>query len=162
MAHSTKHSLHQLLEGFDTAMLITHVSSGKINARPMGLAEISETGEIYFATSKSSAKVHEIKKDSDVTLIFQGKMTFVAVDGTASILEDKSLVDRLWSETWRVWFPKGKTDPSLRFLKVTPSEAEFWDSSGLQGMNYAFEAARAYIKGDKPHVSKQQHGKISL
>ena len=72
------------------------------------------------------------------------------------------MIDRIWSEAWKVWFPKGKTDPSLRIIKVLAEEAEYWDSTGAQGISYAFEAAKAYIKGETPDVSEKQHGKISL
>lgn len=162
MAHSSKHQLHELLEGFDTAMLITHVANGSINARPMGVAEISKSGELYFVTSAPSAKVKKIQNDSDVTLIFQKSRTFVSLNGTAVIVKDPALVERLWSEAWKVWFPEGKTDRSIRSLKISPVNAEYWDNSGMQGISYVFEAAKAYLSGKTPDVSDKQHGKIAL
>lgn len=162
MTHSAEHHLHELLGGFDTAMLITHAANGSINARPMGVAEISKSGELYFVTSAPSSKVKEIQNDSDVTLIFQSKKTFVSLNGTAVVAKDPALVERLWSEAWKLWFPKGKTDPSIRMLKISPVDAEYWDNSGMQGISYAFEAAKAYVSGKTPVVSDKQHGKIAL
>lgn len=162
MVHSSEHRLHDLLEGFDTAMLVTYVANGGINARPMGVAEVTEAGQIYFVTAAPSAKVKEIQNESSVSLIFQNKMTFVSLDGTAVVVKDQALTDRLWSEAWRVWFAEGKTDPTLRIIKVTPQQAEYWDSSGFQGISYAFEAAKAYVQGKTLDASEKQHGKISL
>jgi general stress protein 26 len=162
MNHSVEHRLHDLLEGFDTAMLVTHGANSSINARPMGVAELTEEGEIYFVTSAPSTKVKEIESDADVTLVFQNKNVFVSLNGNAMVVKDTALIDRLWSEAWRVWYPKGKTDPTLRVLKVSPVDAEYWDGSGVQGISYVFEAVRAYIKGATPAVSDKQHAKIAL
>ena len=162
MTTSPQRQLKDLLKGFDTAMLITGGANGSVHARPMSVAEINEAGELYFATAAGSAKVSEIKKDAEVTLIFQGRLTFVSLSGTAEVVKDQALIDKLWSEAWRVWFPKGKTDPTLRLLKVVPEEAEYWDSSGLEGISYAFEAAKAYIKGERPVTAQEQHGKVVL
>ena len=162
MANSAEHRLHDLIEGFDTAMLVTNIAKGNLHARPMGVAEITELGEIYFVTAARSAKVKEIQQNSALTLIFQSRLKFVSLHGNGAVVEDRALIDRLWSEAWKVWFPKGKTDPSLRIIKVLPKEAEYWDSTGTQGISYAFEAAKAYIRGETPDVSEKQHGKISL
>jgi general stress protein 26 len=162
MARNAEHKLHELLDGFDTAMLITRAGENGVHARPMGVAEVTESGHVFFATSEPSAKVTEIKNDSDVTLIFQGRLKFVTLEGTATVVKDPGLIERLWSEAWRVWFPNGKDDPALRIIRVEPLQAEYWDSSGAKGVSYAFEAAKAYLKGETPDVSDKQHGKIHL
>ena len=162
MTKSSERHLNDLLKGFDTAMLVTRGTGGSIHARPMGVADINDAGDLYFATSAGSPKVREIENDADVTLIFQGKLTFVSLRGTAVVVKDQALIGKLWSEAWRVWFPKGKTDPTLLLLKVEPVEAEYWDSSGLAGVTYAFEAAKAYIKGEKPVTTQEQHGRIAM
>ncbi len=162
MTTSQQRQLKDLLKGFDTAMLVTRGANGRVHARPMGVAEINDAGDLYFVTAAGSAKVNEIEKDSDVTLIFQGRLTFVSLSGTAEVVTDQALIDKLWTEAWRVWFPKGKSDPALRLLQVVPDEAEYWDSSGLEGISYAFEAAKAYIKGERPVTTQEQHGKVAL
>jgi general stress protein 26 len=162
MSQSQEKHVKALLEGFDTVMLVTRAESGAIRARPMGIAEVSESGVIYLVTSAESEKVSEIRNDSQVTLVFQGRLNFVSLEGNARVFRDNDMIERLWSEGWRVWFPKGKTDPALRLLSVEPSNAEYWDSSGLEGISYAIEAAKAYFKGEKPAVGEDQHGKVQL
>ena len=162
MENFAGHRLHDLLDGFDTAMLVTNTKNGALHSRPMRVAEIAEDGEIFFVTAAQSSKVDEIEKDASLTLILQGKLKFVALNGTGIVVQDQELINRLWSEAWKVWFPKGRADPSLRILKVLPQEAEYWDTIGMQGVSYAFEAAKAYVKGEQPEVSEKQHGTITL
>ena len=54
----------------------------------------------------------------------------------------------IWKEAYRIWF-EGKRDPELVLLRFTPFDAEYWDSAGTHGMRQAFEAAKAYLSGQK-------------
>ncbi len=72
------------------------------------------------------------------------------------------MIDRLWSEPWRVWFPDGKDDPNLVLLKVEPTGGEYWDNSGLEGMKYVFEGLKAVLKGERPETDATQHAKVAM
>ena len=63
----------------------------------------------------------------------QSSNKFATVFGQASILRDQALIDDVWSEAWKVWFPGGKTDPDICLILVAAIEGEYWDSSGVQG-----------------------------
>jgi hypothetical protein len=42
-------------------------------------------------------------------------------------------------------------------------EAEYWDNRGINKLQYMFESARAYVKGETPDVTDiDQHGKTKL
>jgi len=148
--------LKKLISHFDTAMLVTHLKDGQLRSRPLAIAEKGEDGSLYFAISVDSAKVHEIEEDSHVNLSMQDKRRFVSVTGRARVLEDRAMVERLWSEAWKIWFPRGKDDPSLRILIVDPSEAAYWDASGIEGLKYFFESAKAYVTGSRPDSDDDQ------
>ena len=141
--------LKKLVSDFDTAMLVTQADGG-MRARPLGIAEQGENGELYFSTGIESPKVAELEADAHVCVTMQDKQRFVSLTGTARILKDRALIERLWSESWRIWFPDGKDDPSLCLLVVNPSEAAYWDSSGATGLKYLFEMAKAYVTGMRP------------
>jgi general stress protein 26 len=79
-----------------------------------------------------------------------------------NVVRDPALIDRLWKEAWKVWFPRGKSDPSIALLRFDAERGEFWDNSGLQGLSYVFEAAKAYVRGERPHVDPDQHGQVRL
>lgn len=160
--HPQRH-LNDLLKSFSTAMMITRSGDRSIHGRPMHIAEISKDGELYFATSLDSGKLRDIENDPDVTLIFQGDSVFISLQGTAHLSTDPDLIDRLWSESWRVWFPEGKDDASLVILRIEPQDAEYWDNSGSEGISYAMTALKAYIKGEQAVVADPgQHAKVVL
>jgi general stress protein 26 len=119
-----------LLKSFDTAMLVTRTDDGAMRGRPLSLSEEHDQQLLYFATSVDSPKVSEIADDPRVLITLQDSRRYVSITGTATITRDQALVDRLWRESWRVWFPRGKDDPTLCLVVVRPTAAEFWDQSG--------------------------------
>ena len=142
--------LSELMAGFSTAMLVTRTDDGGMRARPLQIADRRDDGALYFSTAVDSPKVHELQADAHVAVVMQDHRKFVSVSGIARVVQDRALVEELWSESWRVWFPKGKDDPSLCLLVVEPLEASYWDMSGVRGVRYAFEMAKAYVTGTRP------------
>lgn len=142
-----------MLNEIETAMLVTHGISGGFHGRPMMLAKGGLNAQatrvsngksserfLYFVTTSDSPKALETRKNDDVTLTFQDRSRFVSLNGRAIVTRDPALVARLWSDVWKVWFPKGQTDPRLCIIRVTPYEAEYWDQSEIKGLRYLFDA----------------------
>ena len=161
-ANTRREHLYDLLKDFDTAMLVTRSDDGHMNARPMAVAELRPDADAYFVTSIDSPKVAEVAASPSVTLTFQSSSQFASLSGRASVVQDRALIDRLWKEAWKVWFPKGKTDPTISLLKFSAEDGEYWDNAGAQGLKYAFEAAKAYVKGEQPKSDQKQHAKVEL
>jgi general stress protein 26 len=158
-----QHHLNQLIQHFKTAMLVTRGPAGDLRSRPLAIAQAQENGLLYFVTSIESGKVHDIEVDSHVNVSLQDARRFVSVSGHASIIKDQVLIDRLWSEAWKPWFPKGKTDPSICLVVVDATSAEYWDETGGKGISYLFEAVAAYVKGAKPDITDPaQNARIKL
>jgi general stress protein 26 len=99
--------LSDLLNEFKTGMLITRGQAG-LHARPMTIAGLSSAPEIYLVSSIDTPKVQEIEANPKVLLTFQANQQFVSLEGQARISRDRAVIDKLWSETWRVWFPEGR------------------------------------------------------
>jgi general stress protein 26 len=118
---------------------------------------------LYFPTSLASPKIDEIAADARVAVTMQDKRRFVSISGSARILRDPVLVERLWTDSWKVWFPEGKTDPQLCLVAVVPTAAEYWDQKGGKGLAYLFEAARAYLTGTTPdELDDEQNAKVRV
>jgi general stress protein 26 len=162
MNNDNHRKLVELLEDFKNAMLVTRASDNDVHVRPMRVARLTEEGELYFVTSKGSSKVNEIMHDSHVDAIFQDKSKFVVVNGNANVIEDRELIESLWSEAWKIWFPGGKNDPTICVIQLAPVQVEYWDNEGLEGLSFAFAAAKAYIKGERPKTDSDQHGKLKV
>lgn len=160
-AHDEAQHLRDLLKDFDTAMMLTRDPGGGLgHARPMAVGAHDDDGTLYFATDIHSAKIAEIEADSRIQLIFQGKLKFVSLLGTARVSTERAVIDRVWSEFAKTWFPKGKDDPALCAVIVEPREGEFWDQGGLKSVRYAFQQAKAYVTGTRATTGdEEQHGK---
>ena len=161
------HDLTQLFEKIKEvrmAMLTTTDEHGSLHSRPMATIRPGEDGAIYFLTDSESAKVYEIKKDSQVNLSYSDPSSnvYASVSGTANAYRDEAKIDELWSEPMRGWFPKGKEDPHIAILKVTIDKAEYWDSpSSLFVQAYAY--VRAVVTGERSKDDDvNQHAQVQV
>jgi general stress protein 26 len=162
MADTNKHEhLYDLVKDIKTGMLITR-SGGTLHARPMSVADLRPDADAYFATSLDSPKVAEIEADPFAMITFQDGSQYAVIAGKARIVRDRALIDKLWSEAWRVWFPGGKDDPSLCLIKLEAQEGEYWDNSGPRGLKYLFEGVKAVLQGTRPATDETQHAKVTL
>ena len=108
--------------------------------------------------------VHEIGDNAHVAVVCQQERSaYLSISGAGMIVHEPSRVRQLWREPFRVWFPGGPEDPDLRLLVVEPLVAEYWDNRGTNGLEYMFEAAKAYVSGTRPDVDGgDQHGRVPL
>lgn len=155
-------NLRQILEDAGTVMLITRNREGGLHTRPMAVARVDDDGTMYFATSLDSMKVGEIRTDPRVDVVFQSKTQYATVSGTARMRHDRALIDELWSESWKLWFSRGKQDPDLVILVVDPDRGEYWDQSGVRGISFLYRVAKAYVTGEKIESKPEDHGKVRL
>jgi general stress protein 26 len=163
MATTPEVKLHELLEEFSVAMLVTRTPEGQLRGRPMALAEVEPDGTLWFITDRHSGKVDELGRDAHVAVTMQSRMTFVSLSGAATPVEDREKVARLWKAEWRAWFPGGKDDPNLLLLRVKGQAGEYWNDGGLGGVKYLIEAGKALLTGSRPQVDDPKiHGKVTL
>ena len=156
-----RENLHEVVNGFDLAMLVTHTAN-TIHARPMAIAALDEGMGAYLVTDINSIKVEEISINPQALLTFQSARRFASVRGELTVMHDRQLIEKLWKETWKLWFPQGKSDPDIALLKFTAHEGEYWDNAGMQGLKYVYDAAKAYVAGETPKTDDAQHAKVSL
>ncbi len=151
----------ELLHGFDTAMLVTHTTDGALHARPMAVAEVENAGTVWFVTDVTSPKMADIGTEPSVLLAFQDSRRYLTVSGDATVVRSPEKIRELWKDTFKLWF-EGPDDPRLVLLKVTPRDAEFWDTSGMRGLKFAVRAAKAYLTGEtaKKEEDPEVHGRI--
>jgi general stress protein 26 len=153
----------ELLHEFDTATVITRGRTGELHGRPMAVADVSD-GTLWFITNVDSTKVLEVREDSRAMISLQSARQFVTMNGHIELVADRSKIDQLWKEPYRIWF-SGQDHPELVLLRFTPFDAEYWDNSGVHGVKHAFEAAKAYLKGQKINPSEydpEAHARLNL
>jgi general stress protein 26 len=154
--------LYDIVKDFDNAFLVTRLADGRGHGRPLAVAEVRQDGDVFFATDIHSPKVAEIKANPDVVVTFQSGSQFAAISGRAEVVQDGALIEQLWSEPWKVWFPEGRRDPSLCLIRVDGREGEYWDNAGAQGIKRAFQTAKAYLKKTTPELDEKQNAKVRM
>jgi general stress protein 26 len=154
--------LVDIMRDFDVAMLVTHTPTGELRARPMFVAEVSDDGRVSFATQKHSGKTDEIAQDAHVVVCFQKDNRFVSLNGTARIRDDRAKLEAVWSPAFKPWFPKGKDDPELCILEVTPHDGELWDQAGTRKARNLGAMLKALVKGERTEPPSDTHEAVHL
>jgi general stress protein 26 len=98
-----------------------------------------------------------------VGVVGQDGTAYLSISGIGMLVHEPARAHQLWREPLRTWFPGGPDDPRLRLLVVEPRMAEYWDNRGANKLEYVFEAARAYVAGDRPRPDGgDQHARVPL
>jgi len=147
-----------LMKTIGFAMLVTH-DGDKLRARPMSAYLARDENMIYFLTDARRHKDEDIARNPGINLSFAdaGSQTYVSLTGTATVSNDRGKIRDLFSTTAKAWWDSAE-DPNIRVLKITPEDAEFWDSPGTV-ISYVKMAAAA-ISGSRPDIGDNR--KVSL
>ena len=131
--------LKTLVKDIDICLFCTNIKTDDgSTARPMGSQGVDDQGNIWFFSEKHSDKNREIQKDKRVQLFFShpSKSSYLVVTGDAEIVFDRQKTEELWSPLVKTWFKEGKDDPNISLIKVSPSSAYYWDTTGNQMVNF--------------------------
>ncbi|WP_373522777.1 pyridoxamine 5'-phosphate oxidase family protein [Aquiflexum sp.] len=131
--------LRELAESIDICMFCTNLKTDDgASCRPMSTQKVCDRGNIWFFSTADSDKNMEIKLNNKVQLYYShpGKDSYMIVNGEAEIILDKNKIEELWSSELNAWFEGGKDDPNISILKVTPSNAYYWDMEGNKMINF--------------------------
>jgi general stress protein 26 len=144
----------ELMKKIGFAMLVTH-DGDKLRARPMSACLERGENTIYFLTDVRRHKDEEIERNPGINLSFAdaGDQKYVSVTGTAVVSNDRAKIKQLFSTPAKAWWDSAD-DPNIRVLKVTPDDAEFWDTPGSV-ISYVKMAAAA-VTGSRPEIGNNR------
>jgi general stress protein 26 len=147
--------LRKLIKGIKFAMLTTVEADGALRSRPMTVQETEFDGDLWFFTEASAPKVGDIAGDHQVNVAFAdpGDQRYISLSGTARVVRDLQKQRELWSEPNKLWFPNGPDDPNLALLKVSVTQAEYWES-GSNRVGRLIDFARAMLTGDREQIGE--------
>jgi general stress protein 26 len=148
----------ELMESVRFCMFSTW-NGDELRSRPMGAFVRRQEGVIYFFTDVRAHKDEEIVRFPSVSLAFADTrgQKYVAVSGTAEMVSDRAKVQELWSIPTKLWW-ESPDDPNLRLIKVTPRDAEYWDTPG----NVVSSFKVAFVLATGRHVSYGDHQKVTF
>ncbi|APR85452.1 General stress protein [Minicystis rosea] len=143
MNNDLRHDLIDMLQKFDNLIVVNAGLDGLPHGRPMAVAEVMPTGEIWFVTSRASAIASEVRTFTDAHAVATGQRegSYVSVTGRLTLVDDRERVKRLWRETWLVWFPDGVNDPNLLLMCMHPEIGSYWNVAPPSPIRRTIESA---------------------
>jgi general stress protein 26 len=128
-AHTDK--LWPLIKDLRFPMFTTRRSDGGLQSRPMIMQNryADPLDYLWFFVPRDSDQVADLQWDSSVGIVFADpdNEAYVAVFGSASVVEDAARKRLLWSQDAESWFPGGPEDPALSLVRVRIIQADCWD-----------------------------------
>ena len=148
----------ELAEKIDICMFTTW-DGARQRSRPLSARVERDAHAVYFLVDVSGDKNGEIEKFPWVSLAWadNSNWKYVVIEGKAKLSNDRAKIKELWEPTAQAWW-KDENDPNIRVLKVTPTEAEFWDGPGRTVAMIKMMVAAA--TGSRPDMGENR--KVSM
>ncbi len=121
--------LVELMRDMPIAMLTTFGGAG-IRSVPMARQDVEPDAEMWFIAARDTRHVADIEVEPRVAITFSSRDSWVALTGTASVVDDEVKLKELWNTFAEAWLPGGPEDPNAVLIKVDVDEAEYWDTPG--------------------------------
>lgn len=147
----------ELLEDFDTAMLVTETGEGDMTSRPMSLQQPRPDKALWFVALTESSSAQNVQSNGKVNLSFHrtSDHAWVSIAGRAVLNRDRVLIDQLWQKDWDIWFKDGKQTPGIVLIEVQPAQIDFWEPT--QGkLGRLWEMAKASFTEGTPEMQPTQ------
>jgi len=150
-----------LMTDVKIAMVITHNGRGDaLRARPMAAHPDPEANAVYFLTDADTPKDAEIRRNDNLCLAFSDvkAQKFVSVTGRGEVSNDRDRIAKVWSSVDKAFW-KDANDPAIRLLRVTPEDAEFWESHNFVVTSVKMIAAG--VTGRRPDLGDNEKVHLS-
>jgi general stress protein 26 len=133
MANKTLAEIAKEMAGIDIAILSTHAENGGIANRPMSNnGDVAYNGTSYYFSYEQARAVSDIQRNPKVALGFSSEAgllsqgTYVAVEGTAELIRDKTAFQQHWTSDLDKWFDNGIDTPGIVLIKVKANRVTYW------------------------------------
>jgi general stress protein 26 len=80
-------------------------------------------------------------------------MNFVSLVGRATVSNDRAKIKELFGTPAKAWWDS-PDDPAIRVLKVTPIDAQYWDSPGK--VRSYIRMAAAAVSDTRPALGRNE------
>lgn len=135
MTTMTLQDLSKKMQKIDFCMMSTLAATGAISTRPMSNnGDVDYDGDTWLFSYRDTRKVAEITADPRVTLTFSAPPSllgkpgiFIALEGKATLIDDRDAFAAHWISDLDRWFPQGIDTPGLVLIQVRAAIAQYWD-----------------------------------
>jgi general stress protein 26 len=164
---SAREKLWGLVKKYRYAMLTTQEAGEALRSRPMTTIEREYDGTLWFFAAADSTAATALGDHPQICLTYSNtdNFDFVTVSGSAEVITDVARKKALWQPAVQAWFPQGPDSAHNVLIKVTPEQAEYWDSKSNK-LVQLFSIAKALATGTTPrdlgeHRSVPMPGAVS-
>lgn len=146
----------ELIRGIKFCMLVTQTDEGHLHSRPVTTQDQEFDGDLWFIGGKDSEWVQDISKREQINLAYSQPdgQNYVSITGRASLVEDRTKLEEVWSDFYKAYFPEGIDDPNVQLVRVETHGAELWESSGK--LASAFQMAKGLLTGNQADMGTNQ------
>jgi len=123
----------RLLKSIDTCMFATRGDDGELHARPMSNnGQVEWDGSSWFFAPSGGHLVAELRQNPEAVTTYRAddRFAWVALSGSARIVDDDEAKRRLWLDELERWFPEGPDDPGVSLIRVDSTAARWWTEQG--------------------------------
>ncbi|ANS79139.1 general stress protein [Serinicoccus hydrothermalis] len=127
---------HEVMSTMDIAMLTTLDSSsgeGRLTSRPLTTQVHEEDGDVLFLVRSSSAVADDVRANPHVNVAYSSMKAWVSLAGTAQVVEDRDLVESLWTTGADAFMEGGPENEDNVVLKVSGDTVMYWGGESLVG-----------------------------
>ncbi len=126
-------SIAEQLREIDTCMLATRGDDGELHARPMSNnGSVEWDGSSWFFAPADGRLVAELRRDPAAVTTYRAddRFAWVALSGSAEIVEDAQAKRDHWLPELERWFPNGPEDPNVALVRLDATAAQWWTEHG--------------------------------
>jgi general stress protein 26 len=135
--------LHEIVKAASTVMVLARGAGGRdaIDGRPMALVRTGDDTTMYVAASLDVAQVDALERDPQVTVVVPGA-AYALFTAQAQIARDRRVLEDVWSDRSKQRF-RGKSDPSIAIIVLSPIVGSYWEASGRHSHVYRLRSPQA-------------------
>ena len=118
-----------LMRDMPIAMMTTFGERGPRSV-PMARQEVEPSADMWFISARDAQHVTDIQAEPHVALTFSSRDAWVALTGSARVVDDLAKLRELWNTFAEAWLPGGPESPNAVLIHVDVNQAEYWDTPG--------------------------------
>lgn len=125
-----------VIDDVDIAMVTTidsASSSRRLVSRPLSTQRAEDNGDVLFLTRRDTPFVRDIGMNPQVNVAYSSNKAWVSLAGEARLVEDRALVEQLWSKGASAYMEGGPDNPDNVVVRVAGDTAELWGGESLVG-----------------------------
>ena len=154
--------LYDHIDDIEIAMMTTRRSDGHLQSRAMATQKRAAGADVWFVTTRDSAKIRDLEADPHVNLSYYKDRTreWISISGLATVTGDRAKIHELYAPDWKMWFseegdPRHGTqdDPRMILIGVTVHAAVFLEVNKPQPV-VLYELVKGWLTGSEPEIGE--------